>query len=155
MLAYYIVDLLLPKMAAGDEGGESMVSETTQQEMEEMLGQVPSWMERLAEPAREHSWGLFRDLEAGETELSAREKTLIGVGVAAAIDCPYCIYFHKEDARLEDVTDDELEEVVNLASVTKYFSTVLHGNEVDIDDFVAETDEIVEHIKTQAAAAGD
>ena len=41
-----------------------------------MLGQVPSWMEQLAEPGSEHSWGFFRDLEQGETELSAREKTL-------------------------------------------------------------------------------
>nr|WP_129116290.1 carboxymuconolactone decarboxylase family protein [Halegenticoccus tardaugens] len=132
-----------------------MVSEDTQQEMEEILGQVPTWMELLAEPASEHSWGLFRDLEAGETDLSAREKALIGVGVAAAISCPYCSYFHKEDARLEGVTEDELEEAVNLASVTKYFSTILHGNEVNVDDFVVETDEIVKHIKEQEAAADD
>lgn len=132
-----------------------MVSKNIQQEIEETLGQVPSWMEYLAEPASEHSWGLFRDLEAGETELSAREKTLIGVGVASAIKCPYCTYFHKEDARLEDVTETEIEEAVNLASVTQYFSTVLHGNEVDVDDFVTETDEIVEYMKEQEATAGD
>lgn len=132
-----------------------MVSPETQQEIEEMLGQVPSWMEALAEPAGEHSWGLFRDFEAVETELSGREKQLIGVGVAAAINCPYCTYFHKEDARLEGATEDEIEEAVNLASVTQYFSTILHGNEVDVDDFVTETDEIVEHIKEQEAAADD
>jgi len=132
-----------------------MVSPETQQEIEEMLGQVPTWMEQLAESASEHSWGLFRDFEAGETELSGREKQLIGVGVAAAINCPYCTYFHKEDARLEGATEDEIEEAVNLASVTQYFSTILHGNEVDVDDFATETDEIVEHIKEQAAAADD
>jgi len=130
-----------------------MVSKATEQEMEEMLGQVPSWVELLAEPASEHSWGLFRDLEAGETELSVREKTLIGVGVAAAINCPYCTYFHKEDARLEDVTEEGLEEAVNLAGDTNYFSTILHGNEADVDAFIAETDEIVEHTKEQEAAA--
>ncbi len=132
-----------------------MVSPETHQEIEEMLGQVPSWMDQLAEPASEHSWGLFRDLEAGETELSGREKQLIGVGVAAAINCPYCTYFHKEDARLEGATEDEIEEAVNLASVTKYFSTILHGNEVDVDDFATETDEIVDHIKEQEAPADD
>lgn len=132
-----------------------MVSTQTQQEIEEKLGQVPSWIENLAEPASDHSWGLFRDLEAGETELSAREKALIGVGVAAAINCPYCTHFHKEDARMEDVTEDELTEAVNLASITQYFSTLLHGNEVDVDDFVEETTEIVEYIEEQEAAAGD
>lgn len=132
-----------------------MISTSTRQEIEESLGQVPTWVEVLAEPASEHSWGLFRDLEAGETELSAREKTLVGVGVASAINCPYCTYFHKEDARMEGVTEDEIREAVNLASVTEYFSTVLHGNEVDLDEFVTETDEIVDHLEQQEAAADD
>ncbi|WP_345784782.1 carboxymuconolactone decarboxylase family protein [Natronococcus wangiae] len=123
--------------------------------MEESLGRVPSWMELLAEPASEHSWGIFRDLNLGETHLSPREKALIGVGTAAAIQCPYCTYFHKEEARLAEVTEEELEETVNLAGVTKYFSTVLHGNGADHDDFVDETDEIIEYIKEQEAAAAD
>nr|WP_058567257.1 carboxymuconolactone decarboxylase family protein [Haloferax marisrubri] len=133
-----------------------MLSKDTRQEMEGMLGQVPSWMEDLAEPASEHSWGLFRDLNLGEdTELSGREKALIGVGVAAATSCPYCIYFHTEEARLGGVTDEELREAVNLAADTKYFSTVLHGNETDLDEFKAETDEIVEYITKQQAPADD
>ncbi|CQR50335.1 MULTISPECIES: carboxymuconolactone decarboxylase family protein [Haloferax] len=124
--------------------------------MEGMLGQVPSWMENLAEPASEHSWGLFRDLNLGtDTELAAREKALIGVAVAAAINCPYCTYFHTEEARLSGVADAELKETVNLAADTKYFSTILHGNETDLDEFRTETDEIVEHIMEQQAAADD
>nr|WP_276246137.1 MULTISPECIES: carboxymuconolactone decarboxylase family protein [unclassified Haladaptatus] len=133
-----------------------MVSKATQQEMEGMLGQVPSWMENLAESASEHSWGLFRDLNLGEdTELSAREKALIGVGVAAAISCPFCTYFHTEEARLSGVKDEELKEAVNLAADTKYFSTILHGNETDLDDFKTETDEIVKYITEQQATADD
>lgn len=123
--------------------------------MEEYLGRVPSWMELLAEPAIDHSWGIFRDLELGETHLSEREKALVGVGVASAIKCPYCTHFHKEEAKLADVTEDELEETVTLASATSYFSTVLHGNEVDVDEFVEETAEIVEYIEEQEAAAAD
>ncbi|RQG93164.1 carboxymuconolactone decarboxylase family protein [Natrarchaeobius halalkaliphilus] len=130
-----------------------MATEQTHQEIEEYLGQVPSWMETIAEPAGDHSWGLFRDLVLGETELSSREKGLVGLGVAAAIGCPYCTYFHKEEARLADVSDEELEETINVASNTRYFSTILHGNEVDQDDFVAETDEIVNYIQEQQEAA--
>ncbi|WP_265109026.1 carboxymuconolactone decarboxylase family protein [Halosolutus halophilus] len=132
-----------------------MVSERTRQEIEQSLGQVPSWIEILAEPASDHSWGLFRDLQLGETELSEREKGLIGVAVASAISCPYCTYFHKEEARMADVTEDELEEAVNLACATRYFSTLLHGNEVDVDDFVDETSEIVDYIEEQESAPAD
>lgn len=133
-----------------------MISQQSRKEMEEALGQVPSWMEELADQTGDHSWGIFRDLELGEnTDLSPREKSLVGVGVASAISCPYCTYFHKEEARLSDVTDDELREAVNLASSTRYFSTILHGNEVDLDDFTAECDQIATHIKEQHAAAAD
>jgi len=132
-----------------------MVSTETQNEIEEACGQVPSWIANLAEPASDHSWGLVRDLDFEETELSAREKALIGVGVAAAIKCPYCSYFHKTEARMEDVTDEEIAEAVNLASMTEYFSTVLHGTEVDLEDFVEETTEMVEYIEEQQAASAD
>ncbi|ELY89215.1 alkylhydroperoxidase [Natrialba hulunbeirensis JCM 10989] len=131
----------------------TMTTPDTQEEIEQTLGQVPSWMEHIAAPAGDHSWGLFRDLTLGETELSPREKGLIGVGVAAAISCPYCTHFHREEARLADVTESELEETVSLASLTRYFSTTLHGNEIDMDEFVAETADIVDHLKEQEAAA--
>ena len=130
-----------------------MVSTQTQQEIERTLGQVPSWMNQLAEPASDHSWGIFRDLTLGESELTPREKALVGVGVAAAVGCPYCSHFHREEARLAEVSDDELEETVTLAGTTRYFSTVLHGNEIDLDDFVDETAEIVNYLKEQEAPA--
>lgn len=112
-------------------------------------------MEIMAEPAGDHSWGIFRDLTLGDTELTDREKAFIGVGAAAAMQCPYCVYFHKQEARLADATDEELEEAVNLAGATRYFSTLLHGNEVDHDEFVSETDDIVEYIQEQEPAPAD
>lgn len=132
-----------------------MASERTIQEMEETLGRVPGFMEPLAEPASDHSWGIFRDLVLGETELSPREKALVGLGAAAVTKCPYCTYFHKEEARLADVTDEELEETVNVAANTQYFSTILHGNEYDHDEFVAETDEIIAHVRDRKETAAD
>lgn len=129
-----------------------MVSTQTRNEIEQALGLVPDWMDDLAEPAGDHSWGIFRDLTFGETELSPREKALVGVGAAAASKCPYCVHFHSEEARLADVDDEELQEAVNLAGSTMYFSTILHGNEVDLEDFVGETSEIVEYLEQQDVA---
>ena len=132
-----------------------MASQQTVQEMEEALGRVPEWMEPIAEPASDHSWGIFRDLLLGDTELSPREKALVGLSAAAAMQCPYCTYFHKEEARFADVTESELEETVNVAGVTRYFSTLLHGNEIEEEDFAAETDEIFAYLEEQAPAAAD
>ena len=130
-----------------------MVSNETRAEVEEYLGTVPSWIEALPEPAADHSWGIVRDLQLGETELEGREKALIGLGAAAAMQCQYCVHFHQEEAKLEDVTDEELSEAIAVASDVRYFSTVLHGAEVDYDEFVSETEEIVDHVRDQQTAA--
>jgi AhpD family alkylhydroperoxidase len=130
-----------------------MVSEETRKEIEGYLGQVPAWLEALSEPAADHSWGIVRDLEFGETELPSREKALVAVGAAAAMNCPYCIHFHTEEARLEGVTEEGVGEAVNVAANVRYFSTVLHGVETDLDEFKAETSEIVDHIEEEEAAA--
>lgn len=132
-----------------------MISDSTQNEIEQYLGQVPSWMTALAEPAADHSWGVVRDLEFGETDLTQREKELVGLGAATAINCPYCIHFHTEGAKMEDVSEDERAEATNVAANVQYFSTILHGAEIDYEEFVDETAEIVNHIETQQAAAGD
>jgi AhpD family alkylhydroperoxidase len=129
-----------------------MVSDATRNELEQSLGQVPSFIEALADPAVDHSWGIMRDFQLDETELSRREKALVGLGAAAAIQCPYCIHFHREESRLEGVSDEELTEALNAASTVRYFSTVLHGAEIELDDFVDETTEIVDHVEAQRAA---
>ncbi|WP_224336396.1 carboxymuconolactone decarboxylase family protein [Haloprofundus halobius] len=130
-----------------------MVSDQTRAEIEAYLGQVPSWLDALSEPAADHSWGVVRDLELGETELPNREKALVALGAAAAMNCPYCIHFHGEEARLEGVDETGRSEAVNVAANVRYFSTILHGAEVDLDEFRAETSEIVDYIEEQGAEA--
>lgn len=132
-----------------------MVSTHTEEELEQYLGQVPSFIEELADSTVDHSWGLMRDLELAETELSSREKALVGLGAASAIQCPYCVHFHEAELGLEDVTDEEIREAVNVAGTVRYFSTILHGASVDVDDFVEETSEIVQHVRDQQTAVGD
>jgi AhpD family alkylhydroperoxidase len=132
-----------------------MVSDETRNELEEYLGQVPSFIEELADPAVDHSWGIMRDLELAETELSTREKALIGLGAAAAIQCPYCVHFHREEARLEDVSEEGLKEAVNVASTVQYFSSVLHGAEISMEEFTTETASIMSHVEEQHAAPSD
>ncbi|WP_408957508.1 carboxymuconolactone decarboxylase family protein [Natrinema sp. 74] len=131
-----------------------MVSSETETEIEAYLGQVPSWLAAMPEPAADHSWGIVRDLELEETELTQREKALAALSAAAAIQCPYCTHFHRAEAELEDVTAAEMEEAVAIAGNVRLFSSVLHGAEVDHEAFVSETGEIVEHVKEQQAAAG-
>lgn len=132
-----------------------MATQQTTQEIEQTLGQVPGWMQITAEPASDHSWGIFRDLLLGDTELSPREKALVGLSAATSMNCAYCTYFHKEEARFAGVSEAEITEAINITGVTEYFSTVLHGNEYEHDTFVAETDQVFDHLREQGMAEAD
>src|ERR1043165_4072649 len=49
------------------------------------------------------------------------------LAVAAATPCEYCIYFHTEAAKLNGATDQEIQEAVAMAGLTRLGSTVLNG----------------------------
>lgn len=132
-----------------------MVTQNTKAEIEEYLGQVPSFIEALPEASADHAWAQMRDLELAETELPSREKALIALGAAAAIQCPYCIHFHRKETEMEGVSEDGLQEAIAVASTVRYFSTVLHGAEVGMEDFTSETAAIMAHVEKQQAAADD
>jgi len=59
--------------------------------------------------------------------LSAREKSLIALGVAHAVQCPYCIDAYTQDALSKGCDVEQLTEVVHVASAIKGGSALVHG----------------------------
>lgn len=122
-------------------------------DIRETLGQIPSFFETMPDSTLENEWREFKVFQLTDTELTVREKHLIGYAVAAAIHCPYCTYFHRGATTMMGATDRQLEEANRMASDTAKYSTYLHGNETDIDEFKKQTDEIGEHLGRQAQKA--
>ncbi len=59
--------------------------------------------------------------------LTAREKSLIALAVAHAVQCPYCIDAYSRDA-LEKGSDlDEMTEAVHVASAIRGGASLVHG----------------------------
>jgi alkylhydroperoxidase/carboxymuconolactone decarboxylase family protein len=59
--------------------------------------------------------------------LTAREKALVALGVAFAVQCPYCIDAYTKDL-LEKGTDDaQLAEVAHVAAAIKGGAALVHG----------------------------
>jgi len=59
--------------------------------------------------------------------LSAREKSLIALAVAHAVQCPYCIEAYSKDA-LEKGSDlDQMTEAVHVAAAIRGGATLVHG----------------------------
>src|SRR5476651_86004 len=78
-----------------------------------------------------------------KTQLSGKTKELIGLAVAAQIPCTYCIYFHTAAAKANGATDEEIREAVAMAAITRHWSTVLNGMQVDLPTFKRETDAVL------------
>jgi alkylhydroperoxidase/carboxymuconolactone decarboxylase family protein len=59
--------------------------------------------------------------------LSAREKALIALGVAHAVQCPYCIDAYTQDTLAKGCDMDQITEAVHVAAAIKGGSALVHG----------------------------
>ena len=59
--------------------------------------------------------------------LTAREKTLIALGVAHAVQCPYCIDAYTKDGLEKGCDPEQLTEAVHVAAAIKGGAALVHG----------------------------
>src|SRR5687767_693838 len=62
-----------------------------------------------------------------EGALTAREKSLIALAVAHAVQCPYCIHAYSEDALRKGSNLDEMAEAVHVACAIRGGASLVHG----------------------------
>lgn len=59
--------------------------------------------------------------------LTAREKSLIALGAAFAVQCPYCIDAYTQDSLAKGCDPEQLTEVAHVATAIKGGSALVHG----------------------------
>ena len=62
-----------------------------------------------------------------EGTLSAREKALIALAVAHAVQCPYCIDAYSKDALEKGSNLDQMTEAVHVAAAIRGGASLVHG----------------------------
>ena len=62
-----------------------------------------------------------------EGALSEREKSLIALGVAHAVQCPYCIDAYTQDAMAKGCDAEQMTEAVHVAAAIKGGAALVHG----------------------------
>lgn len=131
-----------------------MTREEVERDIEQHLGLVPSWFEAVPDSIVENEWATMRDLQlSDETAIPPKYKELIGLAVSGATRCRYCAYFHTEAAKLFGATEEEIAEASLMAKQTMGWSTYLNAIQLDYDEFRAEFDRVVEHVREQMGAA--
>ena len=121
-------------------------------ELEQTFGFVPSFALTTTPIGLRAWWTGMRDFQLSDkTALNGKVKELIGLGVASQIPCHYCVLFHTEAARLNGATEQELQESIFMAALTRQGSTILNGAMLDTNTFDKELRDIVAYLKSQAA----
>jgi AhpD family alkylhydroperoxidase len=101
-------------------------------DIEKTFGFVPAFVRDLPQLMLASWWDATKALELDpHTALDGKTKELIGLAVAASIPCEYCIAFHTEAAKLDNATDEEIQEAIAMAGLTRTGSVWLNGRQVD------------------------
>lgn len=62
-----------------------------------------------------------------DSALSAKEKSLIALAVAHAVQCPYCIDAYSSDAFEKGWSESQMMEAVHVASAIRGGASLVHG----------------------------
>ena len=62
-----------------------------------------------------------------EGALTAREKSLIALAVATALQCPYCIDSYTNDCLNKGVDEEQMTESIHVAAAIRGGATLAHG----------------------------
>ncbi|GHS86585.1 4-carboxymuconolactone decarboxylase [Synergistales bacterium] len=62
-----------------------------------------------------------------EGALTAREKAIIALAVAEAVQCPYCIDSYTQDCLSKGVTEEQMTEATHVAAAIRGGATLAHG----------------------------
>ena len=119
-------------------------------DMEAALGLVPSFMKSIPDATLGLEWELMKRVQMAPGPIPNKYRELIGVAVAAATKCEYCVYFHTEFARLNGATEAEIEDALHYTKSTTGWSTYINGSQVDLDLFKTEVNAIVEYVQKQS-----
>ena len=103
------------------------------------MGGVPSFIGQFPKAGLPGAWAEVKALElSDDTALSPKVKALISLAVSAQIPCTYCIWSDTANARRFGASDQEIQEAVAMSALTRHWSTVLNGMQVDFDTFKKE-----------------
>lgn len=119
-----------------------------------VFGSAPSFLAALPAAMIPGAWREMIGFElAPATALPGHVRELVGLGVAAQVPCRYCVYAHTRAAKLGGATDQQVQEALAMAALTRRWSTWLNGMAIDADTFRQEFDAILRHGAEAAVAA--
>jgi len=86
------------------------------------FGSITEFQKSLGDKFFEYYAEVFK-----EGALTAKEKSLIALAVAHAIQCPYCIDAYSVDGLKKGASEEEMMEAVHVAAAIRGGASLVHG----------------------------
>jgi alkylhydroperoxidase/carboxymuconolactone decarboxylase family protein len=86
------------------------------------FGSIGEFQQPLAEKFFDYYGEVFKD-----GALTAREKSLIALAVAHAVQCPYCIDAYSVDTLEKGCSEQQMMEAVHVAAAIRGGASLVHG----------------------------
>ena len=86
------------------------------------FGSISEWQKQLGDKFFAWYGEVFKD-----SALTAKEKSLIALAVAHAVQCPYCIDAYSSDAFEKGWSEDQMMEAVHVAAAIRGGASLVHG----------------------------
>jgi AhpD family alkylhydroperoxidase len=130
-------------------------AQATYQDIQKTLGLVPAFFKAFPEVGIAAAWDELKSVQLNPgTALDGKTKELIGLAVAAQIPCRYCSYFHTQVGKLNGASDEDLKEAIAMAAITRHWSTVANGLQIDLVEFKQEVARVIAYVKKPTATGG-
>ena len=88
------------------------------------FGDIADWEPDLAKKFFDYYGAVFE-----EGALTKREKSLIALAVAHAIQCPYCIDAYTEDSIKKGADENQMMEAIHVAGAIRGGASLVHGTQ--------------------------
>ncbi len=103
------------------------------------FGFAPDFLKRFPEAGLPGAYKVFRDLEMNPASaIPGKYKDLTSLAVSSQIPCKFCIIADTEFAKLDGASDAEIYEAIAIGALTREFSTLMNGLQVDLPKFRAD-----------------
>ncbi len=86
------------------------------------FGNVSDWQKEMGDKFFDWYGEVFKD-----SALTAKEKSLIALAVAHAVQCPYCIDAYSGDAYEKGYDQAQIMEAIHVAAAIKGGAALVHG----------------------------
>jgi|SRR3989338_4630877 len=122
--------------------------DTAREDIKDTFGFVPTFINNFTDQSLPGAWAEAKVMRFGtNTALDTKLKGLIAVGVGAQIPCDMISYFEQKATLADGATRQEQIEAVLMAAITRRWSTMLNGLQLNEGEFRKEADQIMAYVK--------